>query len=294
MAKNRKFDGNGVEYYKHYNLNKYFNLFVDSFDWKGLTYREVKYIMRKFWNDGTICAFKIKNLNKIAFAPWVRDSWDLYGEPETVTLINERGSSLIPSTTQVVDKDVVIGWVQANEKGIYESVKFYIDRIANIEAVLNTNLNLQKMPFIIPVEKEDVQKIYDLITRILNNDVAIVAEDIDPSMFKAVATQAPYIIDKLYNYKQSLENELKTLLGINNNGKEKEEQLQMAEVNANNDEINAHQNGYLDHLKDFCKRIKETLGIEINVECNREQAKADGQIHNGDKPGAKEGEEDEE
>jgi len=72
--------------------------------------------MRKFWKDGTVAAFKIKNLDEIGFASWGRSSVDMYGETETVFLVNQYSSPLVPSTVQTVDKDVVIGWIQSNRK----------------------------------------------------------------------------------------------------------------------------------------------------------------------------------
>lgn len=110
-------------------FNKYYNMFMNMFEWKGLTTEEQVYVMKKLWSYGTIAAFKIKNLDILGFAPYAGFSWNMYDFPEEVTLINERGVPFIPSTPQIVDKDVVLGWAQFNQKPVQEIVEYYIDRI---------------------------------------------------------------------------------------------------------------------------------------------------------------------
>ena len=272
--------------------NKYFNLYRAQFKWNGINYRQEDYIMKKFYGDGTVSAFRIKNLDELGFAPWVRQSWDMYGLPETVLLINEHGSPLVPNDIQTVDKDVCIGYIQRNKKSIFMVVDWYVKRIAEVEMVINTNLQLHKMPFLVSVTEENKKKAEDIIKQILNNEL-VVFTDIETADLGAVSTIAPYIIDKLVDYKNTLENELKTYLGVNNNGVEKQEQLQLGEINANNDEIMDNENNFFDCLQEWCKNIKETLGIEISVERTSEPIEVMGQEHElTEKTGPKESEED--
>ena len=277
--------------YVHIFENKYFNLFRANYKWTGLNYRQEDYIMRKFWGLGTVFAFNIKPINELGFAPWTLETWDMYHLPETVNLINEMGSPLIPVNSQIVDKDGCIGYIQRNKKPLWTFVKWYCERIAQVEMVINTNLQLHKMPYLIPTE-ENADKIEDITRRILNNELVICSEGVDPTIFKAVSTQVPYIIDKLHEYKVGLENELKTFLGVDNQGPvEKREQLQLDEINAGNDEINDYGNQYLDCLKEFCINIKEVLGHDISVEPTSRPVDSIGEVHSGEKPGPEEGSE---
>lgn len=253
--------------------NKYYALYRSNFKWNNIDYRQEDFIMRKFWADGTVCAFKIPNIDEIGFCSWARNTIDMYGETETVYLVNQYGSPLIPSTLQIVDKDVVIGWIQSNRKPLRMIVDWYIERIAQVDMVINTNLNLHKLPFLIPLDKGDKDaksKLQDVVSRILNNELVLFVEGVDPTLFKAVATEAPFIIDKLANYRKDLENDLKTVLGVNNPGVNKIEQLQLSEVQANDAEVNSHDSDYSYQLEQFCERIKETLGYDISVETVRE------------------------
>jgi len=267
--------------------NKYYNIFRSNFKIEGLNYREANYIFKELWAKGTIAAFKLKHLDSLGYAPWARQTWDMYGEPETVNLINHHGSPLIPNTVQTVDRDVVIGYIQTNRKPIKFIVDWYVERIAQVDLILNTNLQLQKMPFLIPVEdKNEKEKVDDVVNKILNNQVVITIKGIDPNIFKAVATNVPYIVDKLNLYKKDLENELLTFLGVNNCGVNKTEQLQLAEVNSGNEEINLSDDDFNNNLTDFCKRVKEVLGVSISISVCGPDAQQDGQVHNNEeKPG---------
>ena len=51
----------------------------------------------------------------------------------------------------------------------------------------------------------------------------------------------------------------------------------MSEVNSNNVEINLHAEDYLNNIKSFFKRIKDTLGVEYSVELNQDFAKDEGE-----------------
>ena len=295
MAKKKYFrrkDDASAEFAKCVTIyrNRYYNAFRRQFKINGLDYRQQDYIMKKFYGSGTVAAFKIKGIDELGFAPWSMVTWDMYDLPETVNLMNEHGSPLIPYTVQKVDKDVCLGYIQRNKKPISMIVDWYIDRIAQVEMTINTNLNLHKMPFLIPID-ENEDKILDIVQRILNDELVIFAEGIDPALFKAVSTAAPYIIDKLHEYKVGLENELKTYLGIDNQGAvEKREQLNLDETNANNNDINDGIEGFLDCLNEFADNIKETFGIEISFERTSKPIDAIGEYHEGEKPGPDGGE----
>lgn len=267
---------------KHIYRNKYYNLFRSNYKWHGLTYRQEEYLMRKLWSNGTIAAFKVnKNIDMIAFANWAQVTYDMYGLPESVQLINEYGSPLVPKKTQVVDKEVVIGYLQSNHKPLKGIVEYYIDRIAQVDVVINTNLNLQKMPFVVALDDEkESKKLENIINGVMNNEEVIRVFGSSANAIQCLNTNAPYVIDKLVNFKRSLESELKTILGINNKGDEKIQQLQLSEVNANNSEINAHDTDYKSNLDRFCEHVKEVLGIDISVEVVQEPVKQDGIIHN--------------
>ena len=43
--------------FQHLYDEKYFNLWLDSYDWKGITREQREYLMRKFWELGEVACF---------------------------------------------------------------------------------------------------------------------------------------------------------------------------------------------------------------------------------------------
>ena len=255
-------------------INKYYNLWLSKFEWDGLdeenSSQQKDYIMRKFWSQGSVACRPIENTDLLAFCPWAAVTYNLYDYPETISLVNTRGVSerIIPSTTQVVNKDAVIGWAQPNKKPIYMVVKPYIDRMVSVDMVINTNLQLQKMPFLIGVNETDEDKLKDVVKRILNNEVVIFASLEELQRIQTLATQTPYIIDKLQAYQQSLERELMTYLGIDNLGSAAtlaQSHINSDQTNAANDEINAYGGSIKEEIETFVNLINKAFGRNISI-----------------------------
>lgn len=265
----------------HTYINKYFNMFMHMFKWTGLEPIQADYIMRKFWDTGTVAAYKEKHTDEIAFTQWALQKYNMYDFPEVVMLINKWNVPNMPKTPQTVDEDVVLGWIQANHKPIKEIVTSYINRLVDVDMVINTNLITHKLPFLIGVSPEDKDKAEAVTTEILNDEPVIFMDANDVNMINNVTSATPYIIDKLYSYRTSLENELLTYLGIDNAMlPSNSDRLLVDQVNANNQAINTNQQSLLDNLNAFCDKISEVLGITISVEPTVRMNDMDDQLNN--------------
>lgn len=283
MAKKGKYafwygDGNSVSEIqgrcRQNYINKYYNIWMSKFKWTGLdeemAAQEENFIMRKFWSDGTVAARLINNTDLMAFAPWALQSLNYYDLPETVNLVNLHGVSnnIIPTSTQVVNKDVVLLYCQPSHKPILSTVSYYVDRMVQVDMVINTNLQLQKMPWLIGVDEADKDKMEDIVQRILNNEVVVFADLQSLGKIQTLATNTPYVIDKLVEYKRGLEQELMTFLGVDNNGCASLEQTHVSvdAVNANNDIINDYGNAIEGEINKGLKDIKRVLNRDVQIE----------------------------
>lgn len=247
--------------------NKYYNLFMHHFKWNGLEFEQSDYIMKQFWALGTVAAFKIKHTDELGFCPYTVQKWNYNDFPEQVMLVNKWNVPFIPYTPQTVNEDVVIGWIQANHQGIRMIVDSYVSRMVAVDMVINTNLFAHKMPVLIGITPEDIKKAQDVIMRIENDEPSIFMDAGKINSLKALVNGSPYIIDKLYSYRTSLENELLTYLGMDNASFEANKERSLVdEVNANNAVINANQECMLWNLEKFAERINEVFGTNISVE----------------------------
>ena len=259
--------------------NKYFNIYMNNYVFGGdLDYQQKEYILLQAWSIGQVACFKLAGSEGSkdhpqglgVFCPFAPGYWNIYNWPTKVSLVNTRGVKFIPAGLKEVDKEVVIGYAMRNRKPVRMIVESYVERITDVLMVIRTNLKTHKMPWLVIGTPEDQQKLKTLFES-LNDDEPTLYVDSDSSdKFKALVSGAPYIIDKLYQYAESLENELLEFLGFNNIGVgEKKEHLITAEVSANNGVIEANANSLVDCLKEFFERCNNVFGFNYSIDIKK-------------------------
>lgn len=264
-------------------LNKYFNLFMNAYRFPELPREQSDYLMRKFWEIGKVAAFIVANTKPavnvkdasvndypngmIAFVPFAPLLYSITDWPISVNLVPVRGATFIPKTPQIVGKDVVIGYAQRNKKPVFDMVNFYIEKIVDTEMTIRAQLFSHKVPWLVATTPENEAKVKRLFDRLANDEQVLYIDADEIDALKTLVGGNAYIVDKLYTYKQGLENELLTYLGIDNvGGIEKKEHLMVDEVNANNDIINDSSDCFLDPIKEFCEQVSKVLGFPLSVE----------------------------
>lgn len=263
------------EILQHYK-DKFFNKFLNKFEFTGLSYQQIAYIMRKFYDEaaGTICAFKnpvytnlLRADEQIIFAPWTLNGLiNYYNFPTALLVINTRGIKYFPTKPLKIDKEAVIGYIQRNKKGVYSTIKAKVNQLVDVEMTIRTNLKTQKFPWIISVSPENETEYNNLIANLNEDEPNLILNIQDSKNAKALVSGAPYTLDKLYQLKQAIESEILTLLGIDNLGVlEKKEHLTTGEIEQNNDSINNSSDEFLSCLEEFFNRIEKTLGYKISV-----------------------------
>jgi len=246
---------------------------MSKFKWSGLdeacAEQQENFIMRKLWSEGTVALRNIENTDMMAAASYATNQYNIFDFPEVITLVKNRDASnkIIPKDPQVVNKDVAIIYCLPSHEPIEKIVDFYCSRMAQVELVINNNLKLHNNPFLISCTEENKQQMKDIVDRILNNELVVFCSQKDITNLQALLLNAPYLIDKLKAYQVSLENELLTILGIDNSGTQaKKAQMLVDEVNANNDIINDFGASIEDELKQYLERANKVLNRNISIE----------------------------
>ena len=260
----------------NYYILKYFNLFMNAYKFTGIDYQQKDFLLRKMWAVGRLACFRLADKTEkhpqgeVVFCPYATSELNIYDYPVKVSLIKLKNVSFIPTTLQVVDKDVVIGYAQRNKHSVLEMVLPLVEKIVDVEMTLRTSLKSQKTPWLVGYSPENETQRQEIKNNLESDEPYLFLEMDDINQFKAIVSGANYNCDKLYNLKQCYENEIKEYLGINNLGvNEKKEHLIGAEVDVNQEIVESHGECFLDCLKEFCERIKDVLGYEVNVELNK-------------------------
>ena len=269
--------------------NKYYGLYISSYESKQLDYEENNFIFNQFWSKGTVACFIIKHTDIPKFVPYVPEKWNSYNFPTDIRFIRLRDDPFVPIDRAFnVGVDTVIGY--ATKSGmpraisVSEIVDMYIDQIVDVDMTIRTNLKLHKLPWLIGVTPENKDKMQALMNAI-DNDETVLFADVE-SPLDSVNSGAPYIIDKLYAYKQAIENELLEWLGINTMPvQEKKTVVISAEVDSNNQVTCHFADNFLGCLEDFSKQLKEVLGKDITFEVKHHVEEFTAQEHNQEEQG---------
>lgn len=267
---------------KSYLNSKYFSLFMNQYEWDGLNEQQSRFLLTQFWERGRIWAFILPQSKteevegELILTPFNETlTKNIYNYPTGVIPVNNRGASFIPNEVMKVNQDGVIGWAHSSHNSVLSIVDYYTDRITEVESCIDMNLFTHKLPRLIVCSPEDKERVERIMRDIDDGNKRIFLDSEDTKAISNVLSSGEsYIIDKLYTYKESLENELLTLLGIDNKGVNKKERLIVDEVNANNEIINEGADCFLDEMKIFCKKVKEVLGYTISVKSKMSVVKA--------------------
>lgn len=244
-------------------LQKYRALFINRYKINGLEYGIDKYIMTTILDNATISGFKLATNEVVSlpgFAPYVVNGYTWSNSPAKFTPIVIHNSALIPRRALENDVEGVILQLEFNPMNI---INEYVERIVDVESTIRTNLKTNKMPFIIrTTDTKTLKAIQDLLA----DEEVITLND---NSLQVLNTNVNYLVDKLQEYKTMVEAELLTILNIDNVKYEKKAQMNVDEINANNDEINAYANILEGKLRKFFDRMNELFGYNIQVEETR-------------------------
>jgi len=259
----------------HYYWNKYFAIWQNQFEISGSLTDQQKYYILKLFFVGQCSAFKIKPFTKnleiaptadiMCFADFAPMIFNTYDFPIQCIPINHRGVTFIPSEPLEVNKYIVIGWASKNQKPLKPFVELLINKIVDVEMVINSNLFTLKMPYTIAVSPEDRDRMKVLVNDLLSDEPVIWGDFNDLQSLKVLINSSPFLVQQLYDFKQERENELLTYLGIKTNPVEKAERLITSEVEANAEQVNTQANTFLDSMSEFFERCNLCFKTDYSI-----------------------------
>lgn len=263
-----------------YYRDKFFNKFLNKFDFGNLDYQQKHYLLKKFWskNCGKLAFFIIKGTKgdeypngMLGICPYTfAGVFNMFDFQTKCMLIDTHATGVIPTTEQEVDKDVVLGWITRNQKGVEALIETKLEEVVDIEMTIRCNLRAHKMPWIFGVTPENKAKIDKLIQSIDDDDPYLTMSLEDIKNMQVFNTGAPFIIDKLEVKRQQVEDEINTILGFNSVGiMEKKEHLTTGEVDMNAEASNASNDIYMDCLTELNERIKKVLNYDMQPMLNK-------------------------
>lgn len=147
-----------------------------------------------------------------------------------------------------------------------DTVELFARRLYEAERACDVNIKGQKTPVLLAADETQRLTIKNVYSDYDGNSPAIcVTKNFDPSSIKSIATVAPFVADKIQQYKRNVWNEYLTFIGVNNIETEKKERLTNVEANANNNVVNLSADVMLLTRQQAAKEFSEKWGKQITV-----------------------------
>jgi hypothetical protein len=256
---------NKIEIIKNRLINRYKLLALNRYKWENLPDGiESRHIENFLYENGQALFYNDDDLGLVCFRCGNAGSLNVYGDPIKVVVQMFGASKHID-----VDKGIRI---LNNDLSLPDSsiIFDYAHRIAEIEIVIQRNIKQQRFPYIIS-STTDTKRSLDLLFKKLfeSDDEAIFVDKVfqqgDGLGINVMKTDAPYMAEKLFKMKQDLEQELLTILGIDNNPESKKERMIVDEIHSNDNEIKQYLDLGYKSRKFAADLINEKFGLSINV-----------------------------
>lgn len=248
---------NDLTFIKYF--TQFFNLSLNIFKWENTGEIESRFIERTLIENGYCFVYSDPDYGLVCM-PCTLVGLNIYNEPTQIQIT----SPLISKTLNA--SDGVLIYNNYTKTGLMPIIINYVDRLTEIETTINTNIYLQKTPYIIVADKKTEKSIREVANQITNNEPVIVVKSTIAENLQNLTLNTNFVADKLLELKQKIENEFLTFIGLNNNSQtDKKERMLVDEINVNNDYINRNVDILYNARELACEKINEKFGVNWKV-----------------------------
>ena len=265
---------NDNTYYDY--LNRFKRIALSMFEWVNLPKSmDARYLELCLYYTGQAALLKDKNYGFINTKAATNGYVNIYGLPTKINCFSYNYQSirtlytgLNPNLSEAqfeYQKNneailVMNNWDRLPTAG---SMELFAYRLYNAERTCDVNLNAQRTPILIAVEEKQRLMMENLYNQYNGNQPFIFGDknQLDESKLKAIKTDAPFVIDKISDYKKEIWNEALTYLGIQNIARDKKERLTENETKENNELVNLNLFSMLEPRREACRRFNEKFGL---------------------------------
>lgn len=143
------------------------------------------------------------------------------------------------------------------------TLELYAYKLYEADMSALVNIKAQKTPVMILINENQKLAMENLYSQYDGNKPFIFGDkdSLSPDQIKALRTEAPFVADKIQEYKNTIWNEALQFLGINNIMIEKKERLITDEASSNNEVVNLNLQSFLIPRQEACKQFNEKFGL---------------------------------
>ena len=276
---------NNATYFDY--LERFKKIALSIFDWQNLPESmDARFLERCLYYTGQAAMLYLEPYGYINTKSATAGNLNLYGLPTQIRCysygqINENRNVFYGRTTGTTeaseddrvseldtDKNSGAILVLNNWEGMAtaNTIELFAYRMYTVERAIDVNIKAQKTPYVVLTKNDERLSMINAMNQIDNNAMMIVGakDSFDPNAIRTLQTQAPYIADKLTDYKHSIWNEFLTFMGVDNIS-EKRERMISAETMSNNECVNLNMQSYLRPRQRAAEQFNEKYGLNIEV-----------------------------
>ena len=163
--------------------------------------------------------------------------------------------------------------IQYDYMGVMPIVERYAALLALCDNSIAVNLRNSKVAFIGLVSSKQQAAAFEKLYRDIDSGKPAVyakkGNDLTTDDIYYNHVRETYIANDVQLLKQSIKNDFLTEVGLNNANTDKRERLIVDEVNANNDEVQANVQHWLDNIREGLKRANALFGLNVSVKLRK-------------------------
>lgn len=143
------------------------------------------------------------------------------------------------------------------------SMELFAYRLYLAQRTCDVNISAQRYPVMVVGDEKQRLMLENLYSQYDGNQPFIFGNknQLNGEEMKVLNTEAPYVVDKVTEYKKEIWNEALTYLGINNISVTKKERLTENESNENNELVNLNLQSMLAPRLEACRQFNEKFGL---------------------------------
>lgn len=252
-------------------FDRLFSIAMSVFEWNGLPESvDVWYLEKTITDRGSALIFQddiikeIEGTQKSIFGlPWVlKSKYNKYMYPIKRTAYANNGYKCRANE----DNSVII-YDNVLKNSIIPGIRYYADRLWNMDRVVDVNINAQKTPVLIKCPESQKMTLKNAYMQYDGNAPFIFAyDDFNEEGFKVLSTGAPYVAENIHDLKTRIWNEALTFVGVSNVTIQKKERMIKDEVMQEMGGTIASRYTRLIPRQEAAKKINRIWGDELEEE----------------------------
>ena len=264
---------NKTEFLNNRNYLFYFdmikNALMSSYDILGLPLSCNKWCYKQQMFEGLGVIFNDDDMNEIVnmwVSPTKKLMWN--GDPEEIT-----ARSVFNGYEKKLEyKDCAIIWDNNLHKSMADVINMYAIRLANMDRIIDINVNAQKTPLLLLIKDEKLKvTIKNMYEQYIGNMPAIWGEKNVPEDFlKVLKTDAPFIAPALHDLRVRILGEVLSYCGIDNVAYEKRAQMSNDEIEMSTGLQKLTLSSRIQTQQDCWDRANAKFGLNVKIVANRE------------------------